>query len=86
MGAPESNPLHLLTALDKNIVVAYAESNMNCRKTARVLNYSYNGIAYHLVSTRTKTGLDPYQFRDLAQLVSIIDAERRDFDKNLYTG
>lgn len=75
------NSIRPLTALDKTIVVTYAESNMNCRKTARVLNYSYNGIAYHLISVRAKSGLDPYQFRDLAQLVAFIDEERREFNQ-----
>jgi hypothetical protein len=41
---------------------------------------SHNGVYYHLLSVKAKTGLDPKNFFDLCQLVEMITKERKDYD------
>ncbi len=61
-----------LTDADKEIVLAFAENNMDTSKTARSSVYHRNTIKYHLEQIQKKTKLDPRRFYDLVELVSAI--------------
>lgn len=64
-----------LTPADKEIVLALAENNMCVSRVAKNCNYHRNSVAYHLESVRKKTKLDPYNFYDLIELVTVIKKE-----------
>lgn len=70
-----------LTPDDKRVVVAYANGRMNMKEASRRENYAYTTVAYHLTSVRAKTGLNPKNFHDLAQLVSMIEKERKEYER-----
>lgn len=70
-----------LTPDDKRVVMAYAIGRMNMREASRKENYAYTTVAYHLTSVRAKTGLNPKNFHDLAQLVSMIEEERKEYER-----
>lgn len=54
---------------DKEILIAFAECNMNVCETARVLVYHRNTVDYHLKRIEEKTGLNPKCFFDLVKLL-----------------
>lgn len=70
-----------LTPDDKRVVMAFADGRMNMREAARKERYAYTTVMYHLTSVRAKTGLDPRNFHDLAQLVQAIKDEREDYEQ-----
>lgn len=70
-----------LTPDDKRVVIAYANGRMNMKEASRRENYAYTTVAYHLTSVRAKTGLNPKNFHDLAQLVSMIEKERKEYER-----
>ncbi len=71
-----------LTHDDKRVVMAFADGRMNMKEAARKESYAYTTVMYHLTSVRAKTGLDPKNFHDLAQLVSMIEEERKEYEQN----
>lgn len=73
--------LNLISAAEKQIVLAFAKSNMNLSKAARKTYMSRHGVEYRLNNVRKKTGLNPMEFYDLAYLVNAIDKERREYDQ-----
>lgn len=70
-----------LTPDDKRVVMAYANGKMNMKEASRRENYAYTTVSYHLTSVRAKTGLNPKNFHDLAQLVSMIEEERKEYER-----
>lgn len=58
-----------MSITDKEILIAFAECNMNASETARVLIYHRNNVDYHLERIEEKTGLDPKCFFDLVKLL-----------------
>lgn len=65
-----------LTDLDWEVVMVYAENDMNAWQTARQLCLSSGGVAYHLDKVRDATGYDPRVFFDLADLMRITEAKK----------
>ena len=61
-----------LKRLERVIVVAYADNNMNIAETAKALNYHRNSIAYHLDQIHKRTGINPKNFYDLVRLIDHI--------------
>lgn len=61
-----------LTELDKAIVIAYANSNMNAAEVARSLRYDNSTVYYHLEKVSKSTGLDPRGFFSLHKLVTLL--------------
>jgi carbohydrate diacid regulator len=61
-----------LTDLDVQVVLAYADNNMNASETARNLFMHRNTVQYHLDVAGKKTGLSPLKFYDLVKLVGIL--------------
>lgn len=62
---------------DKEIILAFAENNMNVCETARKSVYHRNSIDYHLRNIKHKTGLDPKRFYDLVELVRQVKGEEK---------
>ena len=58
-----------MSETDREVLIAFAECNMNRSKTARKLMYHRNNILYHLQKIREETGLNPYRFFDLVKLL-----------------
>jgi carbohydrate diacid regulator len=58
-----------LTDLDIQVVLAFAENNMNASKTSKSLFFHRNTVIYHLDKVKRNTGLDPFRFYDLMELI-----------------
>ena len=58
-----------MNTTDKEILIAFAECNMNVSETARVMTYHRNNVDYHLQKIEEKTGLNPKCFYDLVKLL-----------------
>ena len=58
-----------MNTTDKEVLIAYAENNMNVSETARVMMYHRNSIEYHLRNIKETTGLNPRCFFDLVKLL-----------------
>ena len=76
--------LDRLSAGDKRVVLAFARANMNLSKAARLAYMSRQGMRYRLDKVRVETGFDSTDFHDLTRLVSAIEQERRDYDRQSY--
>ena len=72
--------LSAMSPLDKGVVMEFANANMKPGGASKRYHMSYNGVYYHLLSTKAKTGLDPKNFFDFFQLVEMITKERKDYD------
>lgn len=60
-----------LTETEREVIIAYAENNMNTNATAAKLFRHNNGVSYILGRVKKKTGLDPRKFFDLYKLATI---------------
>ena len=58
-----------LTDADRDVLYAYADNDMNVSKTARNIFMNRSCVDYHLLRVHQKTGLDPYRFHDLVELM-----------------
>ena len=76
--------LSLMSVGDKRVVLTFARANMNLSKAARLAYMSRQGMRYRLDKVRVETGFDPTDFHDLTRLVSAIEQERRDYDRQSY--
>lgn len=61
-----------LTDIDIQVVLAFADNNMDATKTGRNLFLHKSTVRYHLESVWEKTGLNPLKFYDLVALVRIL--------------
>jgi transcriptional regulator with XRE-family HTH domain len=66
--------------LDKKIILALADYNMNEAQVARKMYMHRNSVVYHLHNVRDATGLDPENFYDLAKLVEMVKGEENAAD------
>ncbi len=64
-----------LTDLEKEILLVYADCDMNAAETARRTFYHRNSIQYFLDRIYAKHGLNPLKFYDLCKLLDIIKNE-----------
>ena len=67
-----------MTDVRKEVILAFADCNMNAAETARKTYRSYNSIEYHIGIIRTITGLDPKNFYDLGKLVMMVRGDDND--------
>ena len=65
-----------LSETAREIIIAYASTNMNASATAKKLFRDYNGVEYHINRIKEKTGLDPRNFFDLCKLVSAVNGAK----------
>lgn len=77
----ERETLEVMTPVDKGVVMSYAEADMKPGIAVARYHMSHNGVYYHLLSIKAKTGLDPKRFFDLCKLVEMISAEREEHDR-----
>ena len=59
----------------KEVILAYADSNMNAYETARRLYRSSNSVLYQLQKVKEETGLDPRNFHELVKLVEMVKGD-----------
>lgn len=64
----------MLTDTQKGIIRAFAESGMNRTEAARRLFRHYNTVYYQLIRIKEKTGLNPWNFFDLHELLRMAGA------------
>jgi carbohydrate diacid regulator len=62
-----------ISDLDRLVLLAYAENNMDASKTSRNEYMHRNTVIYHLHRVNEKTGFDPFKFYDLLQLINAIN-------------
>lgn len=62
-----------LSELDKNIILSLAENDMNISKVAKEMKYHRNSILYHMDKIKRETGLSPYKFYDLIELLKMCE-------------
>ena len=67
-----------LTDVDIQVVLAFADNNMNATETGRNLFLAKSTVQYHLESVGKKTGLNPLKFYDLVKLVRRLKKRRDD--------
>lgn len=60
-----------LTDTDIKLLIAFAHNNMNATETSRQEYLHRNTIDYHLKKVKCVTGLDPYNFYELIQLMEL---------------
>ena len=60
-----------MSELQKQVILALAECNMNIRKTSGTLYMHRNVVYFHLGKVKENTGLDPQNFYDLIKLVEL---------------
>ena len=60
-----------MTEKQAEIILAYAECNMNTVAAGRKIYMSEGNVSYHLTQIRKQTGLNPKRFYDLCRLVGI---------------
>ena len=72
----------MLTDLDKSVLVAFAECGMNKCKAAQKAYMHRHSVTYYLDLVKKKTGLDPYNLFQLAQLVGLVEIGREEFCDN----
>lgn len=65
--------LDTMTDVDWNVIVAFAENDMNSQRTADYLYMHRNNVRYHLMKVYRLTGLDPKKFCDLVKLLYIFN-------------
>lgn len=56
---------------EAKIILAFAQGNMSIKTAAELVGCHYSTIAYHLPIIRESTGLNPRNFYDLVELVTI---------------
>lgn len=61
-----------LTDIDVQVILGFADNNMNVSETSRSLFMHRNTVVYHLDKVKRKTGLDPLNFYDLMELVLVL--------------
>jgi hypothetical protein len=62
-----------MTDLDKSVLIAFAENQMNKSKTGEALFMHRNTIDYHLKKVKEETGKDPNDFFELASLLGMVE-------------
>lgn len=58
-----------LTDIQREVLVAYAECNMNMSQAAKKLYMHHNNVAHHLELIRKKSDLNPRNLFDLIKLL-----------------
>ena len=71
------NPVYRLTEVRREVVLAFADCNMNLSEVGRKLYMHHNTVKYHLDRTKAITGIDPCNFYGLAELVKMIKCPPR---------
>lgn len=59
----------MLTQQDMDIVKNFADCGMSTTAVGEILNNSANTVWYHLDKVRQETGLNPWYFWDLVELL-----------------
>ena len=60
-----------MTDVEKSIILAFADNNMDFSKTARSAHYHRNSIYYQMHRIMKKYKLNPQKFYDLIELVKM---------------
>lgn len=66
------NPVYRLSEVRREVILAFADCNMNLSEVGRKLYMHHNTVKYHLERTKAITGIDPCNFYGLVDLVRMI--------------
>ena len=67
-----------MTDAEKEIILAYAENNMNALATSKDTFRHYQTVRLHIERIEDKYGLNPYNFYDLVELVKMAISDTTD--------
>ena len=62
-----------LLGRDVDVIIAFANNDMNYTRTARELDIDHRTVYRRLDSVHKRSKLNPHRFRDLVRLVQIIE-------------
>ena len=57
--------------LAAEIIVAFADNDMNVKRTANAVYVCSGTVHYHAKKIRESTGLNPFKFYDLCKLLAV---------------
>ena len=60
-----------MNRINKELILAFAQNNMNVSKTSRQVFMHRNTVTYRFEKIKEETGLDPLTFYDLVELVGM---------------
>ena len=60
-----------MTEDEKEVLLAYAEHNMDAVKAGKSIYYHPNTLGYRMTKIQKKYGLNPRRFYDLVELLKI---------------
>lgn len=63
--------------LEREVVLALADSRMNLTNAAMAMHKHRNSLIYHIGKIKRKTGLDARDFHDLCKLYAVAIGERK---------
>lgn len=67
--------MDVINDLQRNVILALADHDLNVSKVADVLHYHRNSVLYHVRVIQRKTGLDALTFYGLEQLLWMLADE-----------
>ena len=62
-----------LLGRDVDVIIAFANNDMNYTRTARELDIDHRTVYRRLDSVHKRSKLNPHRFRDLVRLMQIIE-------------
>ena len=62
----------IITPTDKDVLLAYADCDMNAKQTSREIHMNSHNVDYHLDKVKRVSGIDPRTFYGLAELLEQI--------------
>ena len=66
-----------MTKLDAQVVLTFADCNLNAAEAGRRMYMHRNSVTYHLDKVKRDTGLDAQNFYDLIKLVDMAMEEQK---------
>lgn len=60
-----------MTEIDKLVLFALADCDLNISRVAKKLNYHRNNVWYHVEQIKKKTGHNPTRFYDMCYLLKV---------------
>ena len=72
--------LDAMNPRDKELVLAFSESDMRLGLVAKEHYLSHQGVNYHFRKVKANTGLDPRNFFQLYRLATLIIQVRKEYD------
>lgn len=73
-----------MTEKQIEVLLAFADNNMNIRQTAEAIHVDRTSVQYQLARVQAKTGLDPKNFHELNELLQMVGSTPKKSDAKVY--